>query len=404
MIRVQEALDLVLNNVSRQATLTVPLAEACGRILGEDVFSDMKMPPFHRSMMDGYALDAQDAQFAPARLQVVGFIPAGSYPKFKLEPGQAAKIMTGAPLPGGANAVIPVEKTRSHQNGTQVELLEPVKSWQHVVKQGSEVGEGEIVLSAGTFLQPAAIGLLAAVGKAQVSIIRAPQIAILATGDELVEPHNKPLQGQIRNSNTWTLQALCQSMRITPHLLGIAKDDELSLRNKIQQGMQSDVLLVTGGVSMGDHDFVKDIFHELDCEIVFDKIAIKPGKPTVFAKQGEKVIFGLPGNPVSCATVFEILVRPALRKMMGFPMYTNATVQATLTKYFSNTSKRENFHPCITWYEDGQFFCRPLETKGSGDIVAFARSNSYLRCPAEVTDILEDSRVIVVLRDEYYLN
>lgn len=403
MLSVKEASEVILKNVVRRESVAVKLEQALGKILAVDVESDMNMPPFDRSMMDGYALNAQDAQLAPAKLRIVGFIPAGSFPKFTLEPGQAAKIMTGAPLPEGADAVREIEKTQLSDSGLHVEILEPVKPGQNLVKQATEVAAGEVVLTAGTFIHPSVIGLLASVGKCDVEIFRPPEIAILSTGDELVNPGVLPLQGQIRNSNSYVLQAMCMKMGLQVKMLGIAKDDLHALRKKLTLGLKSDVLLITGGVSMGDHDYVKDVFDELGFDILFDKVAIKPGKPTVFAKKDKKVIFGLPGNPVSCTTVFEILVRRALRKMMGFPVYPDAIVKATITQYFANKAKRDNYHPCVTWYEEGQFFCRPLVTKGSGDIVAYSRGNSYLICPVEVTEILEDSEVTVVLRDDYYL-
>lgn len=403
MLNVKEASEIILKNIVRQESVSVNLEEALGKILASDVTSDVDMPPFNRSMMDGYALNAQDAQLTPAKLRIVGFISAGSFPKFTLEPGQAAKIMTGAPLPDGADAVREIEKTQLSETGLHIEILESVKPGQNLVKQATEVAAGEIVLTAGTYIHPSVIGLLASVGKYEVEIFRPPEVSILSTGDELVDPHILPLQGQIRNSNSFFMHALCKKMGLQTKMLGIAKDDENALRKKIILGLHSDVLLITGGVSMGDHDYVKDVFDELGFEIQFEKVAIKPGKPTVFAKKDKKIIFGLPGNPVSCATVFEILVRPALRKMMGFPVYPDALVKATITQYFANKTKRENYHPCVTWYEDGQFFCRPLITKGSGDVVAFSRGNSYLLCPIDVTEILEDTEVNVILRDDYYL-
>ena len=403
MLSVEQASEIVLKNVVRNPAESAPLPDALGRVLAEDIASDIDMPPFDRSMMDGYALNAQDAQFAPARLEIVGFIPAGAFPKSSLEPGQAAKIMTGAPLPVGADAVREFEKTSLLNHGQTVEIQEAVRTGQNIVKQASELSKGEIVLTAGTYIHPAVVGLLASLGKANVQVFQAPRVAILSTGDELVEPAALPLQGQIRNSNSFTLQALCTSMGLQTQMLGIAKDDKSILRHKIELGLSADILLITGGVSVGDHDFVKDVFDELGLEIHFQKVAIKPGKPTVFAKNAEKVIFGLPGNPVSCATVFEVLVRPAIRKMLGYPVYHNAMVKAVLTNYFANRSQRENYHPCVTWYEEGEFFCRPLTTRGSGDISAYAKANSYLVCPIDCTELVEGTQATVILRDEYYL-
>ena len=193
MLSVEQASEIVLKNVVRNPAESAPLPDALGRVLAEDIASDIDMPPFDRSMMDGYALNAQDAQFAPARLEIVGFIPAGAFPKFSLEPGQAAKIMTGAPLPVGADAVREFEKTSLLNHGQTVEIQEAVRTGQNIVKQASELSKGEIVLTAGTYIHPAVVGLLASLGKANVQVFQAPRVAILSTGDELVEPAALPL-------------------------------------------------------------------------------------------------------------------------------------------------------------------------------------------------------------------
>ena len=403
MISVKQASEIVLKASPRQSIVRVALEDALGKVLAEDVKSDIDMPPFHRSMMDGYAVVAADTQKAPVKLRVVGYVPAGSFPKFHLQSGDAAKIMTGAPVPEGADAVREVEKTKELAHGSEVQMLEAVSNGQNIAPRGSEVKASDVVLPAGTYIHSAVVGLLAAVGEVDAKVFRVPQIAILATGDELVDPRLKPRQGQIRNSNSYALTALCKQMGLQPQFLGIAKDERSSLRNKIVQGMKHDVLLVTGGVSMGDRDYVGDILKELGVEISFEKVAIKPGKPFVFGKIKNKSIFALPGNPVSSSTVFEVFVRPALRKMMGFPAYQNPVVKAKLTEYFRNKSGRENYHPCVTWYENGCFYCRPLNTKGSGDIMGYARSNSYLICPIDKKELVQGQEIDVLLRGDYYL-
>lgn len=403
LISVREANDIVLQQARRLPKQRVNLPDSLGRILASDIVSDIDMPPFNRSMMDGYALCWQDAQIAPAKLQVVGFVQAGTNPKFTIEPGQAAKIMTGAPLPRGADSVCQIEKTSAAGAGTVVEILEPVTKGQNVVMQAAEVTRGEVVMAAGTYVTPAVIGLLAATGNVQVDVFGMPEVAILATGDELVEPGVKPLQGQIRNSNSYALQALCHKIGLRTHLLGVAKDDKSGLRSKITHGLQHDVLLITGGVSVGDFDLVDAVLRDMHLQILFESVSIKPGKPTMLAKRENKLVFGLPGNPVSSATVFEVLVRPALKKMMGYPVYQDLHVHASLTQFFVNKSQRENFHPSVTWYEDGKFFCRPLATKGSGDLAGYSRCNSYLICPVDVNELHEGSLVNVVLRDDFYL-
>ncbi len=403
MISVREAIDIVLKNTNRRAPVSLPVAEAVGRVLAEDVRSDIDMPPFHRSMMDGYAVRSEDVRTTPAVLHVVGFIPAGAYPGFALGRGEAAKIMTGAPLPEGADAVREVEKTEPGRNDTEVRILESVQPGQNVVRAASEVAKNDVILTSGTYLSPAAIGILAATGHTHVKVYAAPRVAMLATGNELVEPSVVPMQGQIRNSNSASLQAQCRALGLECDLLGIAKDDKTALKQRIQRGLNYDVLLITGGVSMGDLDFVDDVFRELGLRILFEKVAIKPGKPTVFALHENRPVFGLPGNPVSGATVFEVIVRPALRKMMGYPTWQNQIVRAQLTRMFRNKSGRENYHPSVTWYEEGRFFCRPLETRGSGDVASYAHCNSYLICPQAQKELPEGAEIDVMLRDDYYM-
>jgi molybdopterin molybdotransferase len=409
MISVREALEIALQQTERLSAKPVPLLESSGRVLAEDVVTDVDMPPFPRSSMDGYAVRGEDVRATPVTLEVVGTIPAGSYPNFSIHSGQAAKIMTGAPLPSGADAVQMVEKTRPLGGSNRVEILEGIAPGSNVAALGSEARRGDIVLTAGTYVTPGVIGLLAAIGKETVSVYAAPSVAILATGDELVEVTSRPQPGQIRNSNSFTLYAQVQHAGCQPQLLGIAKDDKNYLRDRIAQGLEYDLFLVTGGVSMGDLDLVEDVFQEFDLNIFFTKVAMKPGKPVVMARSprgGSKalggLIFGLPGNPVSATTVFEVLVRPMIRKMMGLPAYHNQTVIATLTGHFANRSGRENYAPAVTWYEGNRFLVRPLKSKGSGDIVTYAKSNSYLICPIDRTELSENEEVTVMLRPDCF--
>jgi molybdopterin molybdotransferase len=316
---------------------------------------------------------------------------------------QAAKIMTGAPLPAGADAVQMVEKSRALDEGMAVAILERVESGSNVSPLGSEAHYGEVVLPTGTFITPGIIGLLAAVGKNMVTVYRAPSVGILATGDELVELTAKPAPGQIRNSNSFALYAQVLQAGGMPALLGIAKDTKASLRHFIAEGLQHDLFLATGGVSMGDLDLVEEVFGEFGLEVLFDKIAMKPGKPVVMARSvNAGLIFGLPGNPVSAATAFEVLVRPVMRKMMGFPVYQNQMVIATLTEPFANRSGRENYAAAVTWYEENCFLVRSLKSKGSGDIVTYAKSNSYLICPIDRTALSPDENVVVMLRPDFF--
>ncbi len=403
MISVREALEIALRQTKRLPVELVPLLESAGRVLAQDVATDIDMPPFPRSSMDGYAVRSEDVRNAPVQLAVVGFIPAGAYPSFSLQTGQAAKIMTGAPLPPGADAVQMVEKTRAREEATAVEILESVAPGHNVSPLGSEAHQDDVVLPAGAFISPGVVGLLAAIGKSEVPVYCAPTVGILATGDELVEVTAKPALGQIRNSNSFTLFAQVRQAGGRPQFLGVAKDNKNVLRSRIAEGQQYDLFLATGGVSMGELDLVEEVFADLGCEIFFNKIAMKPGKPVVMARStAGGLIFGLPGNPVSATTVFEVLVRPVMRKMMGFPVYQNQMVLATLTEPFANRSGRENYAPAVTWFEEKRFLVRPLKSKGSGDVVTYAKSNSYLICPIHHTDLLPEEQIVVMLRPDFF--
>lgn len=401
MISVKHALDTVLDQTSVSTTETVSLLEAAGYILAEDIYSDIAMPPFDKATMDGYALQSRDVVNAPAVLEVVGVIPAGTFPEFEIRSGQAAKIMTGAPIPKGADAVQVVEKSQMVEHG-KVNILEPVARGKNISPRSEIISLNEKVISPGTFISPAVIGVLAAVGKEQVQIYRRPRVAILVTGDELVEIHQQPEAGQIRNSNGYVLYHQVRSCGAQTQPLGIARDQRDTLRTKIEEGLRCDALLISGGVSMGDLDFVEEVFSQVGVKVFFDAVNIKPGKPTVFGKKENTLVFGLPGNPVSASTIFEVLVKPALRKLMGFQQVQNMRLPATAANEFASRTRRENFAPAWSYFENNKLYTEVLPSKGSADIVAFARSNSFAVIPGERQEVRRDEEVEVVLRDEFW--
>ena len=401
MIKLHEAFEIVLRYTPRLEAERIPLLQARGRVLAEDVASDVDMPPFPRSSVDGYAVRAEELSHIPARLHVVATIAAGTFPNLALATGQTAKIMTGAPVPLGADAVQMIERTQTI-SAHEVEVLASLASGANITPQGSEAKLGQIVATSGSLLSPAMLGLLAAVGKTAVLVYRAPAVGLIATGDELVEIHEHPRAAQIRNSNSYTLFAQAEQLGAQPHMLGIARDQKSQLAALIRSGLQYEVLLLTGGVSMGDLDLVEDVFAEFGFEIFFNKVAVKPGKPVVFARAGKTLVFGLPGNPVSASTIFELLVRPAIRKMMGSVVYQNPMVQARLTQRFVNRSGRENYAPAWTWYENGCYHIRVLRSQGSGDLASYAASNSYLVCPLERTELAAEEQVRVMLRTDFF--
>ncbi|MFQ5824608.1 MAG: gephyrin-like molybdotransferase Glp [bacterium] len=400
MITVQEAIDMTLKETSVLDIEVVSLLDASGYVLSEDVYSDIDIPPFDKSAMDGYAVKYENTKHYPAVFGVVGFIPAGVYSDIIIESGQTAKIMTGAPLPKGADCVQMVEKTEPLGNG-KVKILESVSFGLHVSKKGEIIQAKSKVFSKGTHITPAVISVLAAVGKEEVQIYQRPKVGILVTGDELVEVHQKPNPGQIRNSNGYTLYHQVCETGANPELFGIAPDNLEELRRKIEYGLKKDVLLISGGVSMGDLDLVEEVFEKLGIHIFYNKVSIKPGKPSVFGRKDNTLVFGLPGNPVSASTVFEIIVKPAMRKMMGFNRVHNLKIKAMLVEGFKNRSNREYFYPARTYYINDQWHVLPIPSKGAADVLALSKSNSFLVVPKEVKEMKKGEWADVMLCNDF---
>ena len=314
MLSFYQARQQILDSVSSLPVETAPLLEAAGRAVAEPVIASLPLPAFDNSAMDGYAVRAADC--APGvLLPIKGYLPAGSRSTCRLEPGTTIKIMTGAPIPPGADAVLPFEET-DEQPG-QIRLLDKVIKGDHIRWQGEDFRPGDQVITAGTVLRPAEISLLASFGMAAVPVPRRVRVAILATGDELQEIDEERHPGGVVNSNSWALAAAVQEIGGVPLMLGIARDNRDSLREKLRQGLQADVLVTSAGVSAGDCDLVREVLDELGVAQQFWKINIKPGKPTAFGMRGDVPVFSLPGNPVSTMITFEEFVRPALLKMMG---------------------------------------------------------------------------------------
>jgi molybdopterin molybdotransferase len=381
VIPVEEALSIVLGATSPLPPEEIDFTEARGRILFEDVVSDIDMPPFARSAVDGFALRAEDLREVPATLELVGTIPAGTFPRMHIEPGQAAAIMTGAPVPEGADAVSMVEQSR--EEGGRVTILERVARGQNVAPRGSESRAGDVVLRRGARMDPAAVAVLATVGKTRLVAGRRPKVAIAATGDELVSPAATPGPGQIRNSNGFSLLAQCGAVGIEALYLGVAVDTPASIREHVERGLGADVLLLSGGVSAGRFDLVEQVLAEFGVRILVDAVALKPGKPLVFGvtKHG-KLVFGLPGNPVSTMVTFELFVRCALARLEGALDPVRSPLRARLTAPISNRGARRAYLPGWVRPESGgELSARPIPTRGSADIVAFAKSNALVIVP-----------------------
>jgi len=319
MIPVEEALDKILSRVVPLGFEKVSLSDSLGRVVGEEIDCRPDIPPLDNSGMDGYAVRDADIEGAsgdhPVRLEVIEDLPAGFLSQKSLKEGQAIRIMTGAPIPEGATTVVPVEETQ--KEGSFVIILKTIPTGEYIRKAGEDVKKGQRIVSRGDILRPAEIGVLASNGRSSISVYQKPTVAILCTGEELVDV-DEPLEGvKIVSSNSYTLAAQVKECGAIPIQLGIAKDRKEDVLEKLGQGLRADVLISSAGVSVGDYDFVKEALGDLGMERVFWGVAMKPGKPMAFGMIRGKPAFGLPGNPVSSMVSFEQFVRPALLKMMG---------------------------------------------------------------------------------------
>jgi len=377
VVTVEDALAVVLRESLPLPAEEVALADALQRVLAEDVHADADLPPFDRAAMDGYALRAEDVALAPARLSVVGGVRAGEWPAMTVGPHQAVRIMTGAPVPGGANAVQPVETTRTLADGL-VEIAGAVAPGANVAPRGCEVRRGDVVLPRGRRLDPAALAVLASVGCVRPRVGRRPRVAVLVTGDEVVDAASTPAPAQIRNSNGPAVAAQLRLAGAEVATLGLAPDRREALAAALARGFDADVLVVSGGVSAGDYDLVEPVLLEAGASFFFTRVAIKPGAPLVFGRRGATLVFGLPGNPVSAQVTSELFVRPCLLRLQGAlpPLRPRATVE--LLAPVGNRSGRTSHAPALVRAREGRLLARPLRSLGSGDLVAHARANALV--------------------------
>lgn len=388
MVAFEEALNTVLISAKLLSTEPVSLDQSLNRILSRDVFSDMDMPPFNKSAVDGYACRKADLR---STLSVVEVIAAGVAPEKSIGKGQCSKIMTGAMVPEGVDTVIMVEDTVEISKG-EIRFVGQ-KTGVNICYRAEDIRSGDKVLDSGTLIGPSHIAVLAAVGCSMPYVYKQPVVAILSTGDELVEPAMIPKLSQIRNSNAAQLTAQITSMSAVPAYLGIVSDDEEQTRKAIEQALsEADVVLLTGGVSMGDFDFVPRILKEQKVEILFDSIAVQPGKPTVFGIRNSQYIFGLPGNPVSSFVQFEMLVKPLLYAISG---HTYRPVQLKLplaVDYTRRNNQRMAFVPVSIQQSGG---VEPIEYHGSAHIHAYVFANGIMSIPPGITQLKKGDLVDV---------
>ena len=384
MIPVAQAIEIVLANARAIGTESVSLHDCISRILAEDIIADTDLPPFDRAQMDGYAVRAADVANTPAQLKIVGESAAGAGWHHEMNAGEAVRIMTGAPLPVGADAVQQVELTREANGAGVVDILEPVEVGRSIVRRADEITAGETVLRAGEEINAQTIATLASFGYAQVKVGKRPTVAVMATGSELVDVNQKPGRDQIRDSNNYTIEGYANLARATIERLPLAGDHTEQLKQQMSAAVERcDVLVTSGGVSMGVYDFTKTAFRELGAEIFFERVALRPGKPTVFGRIGDTLIFGLPGNPVSVTVTFNLFVRAALRAMQGANETSMRAMTAVLARDVKASKDRESYLPAVLRADEkGTLLADPLKWGGSSDFVSFARATALLNVPA----------------------
>jgi molybdenum cofactor synthesis domain-containing protein len=402
MIPVAEAIQIIQHQTSALPSETLSLAQARGRYLAEDIIADSDLPPFDRSQMDGYALRAGDVQTVPARLRIVGESAAGRGWHHEMKSGEAVRIMTGAPVPAGADSVQQVELTRELgevDGRAEVEILEVVSPGRSIVRRGNEIKEGETVLLAGEQIGAAAMAVLASFGYAQISVARRPRVAVLATGTELVAIDQKPGRDQIRDSNNYSISAYAELAGAAVARLPLAGDDSALLMRQISDAAdRSDVVITSGGVSVGAYDFTKPALKQLGAEIFFERVALRPGKPTVFARlPNGTLFFGLPGNPVSVSVTFNLFARTAILRMQGAKETTLTEDWAALGRDVKGAVARDSYLPAqLSTTEEGLLVAQPLKWGGSSDFVGFVRAKSLIIVPRDAGVIEAGTRVRVV--------
>ena len=401
MISVEEALERVLAEIQPLTTTHVSLPESLGLVLAEDVIAQEDMPPFANSAMDGFTLLSQDSHRQagqPVRLRVTGEVAAGYVADHAVEEGTAMRIMTGAPVPPGADSVIQVELTRSEGPDSEwVEILQEVTPGNNIRPAGEDMHRGQRVLEVGTEIGPWEIGVLATVGRATVAVTQRPRVAILGTGDEVIDV-NEPLQpGKIRNSNSYLLEAATRKAGAEAHRLGVARDTVESLREKFSEAMTHDLIITSGGVSVGDFDLVKNIMAEQG-EINFWRINMRPGKPVAFGHIGNVPLLGLPGNPVSAAVTFELFGRPVIRKMLGHTRLLRPQVDVVVEDGVSERVMRRHYVRAHVEWREGHFVARTTGNQGSNIMTSLLNANALLIVPEGGVEIRpgETARAIML--------
>ena len=397
-LKVSEAQQIIIDAVGTMGVESVALAQSLGRVLGEDVRANRDQPPYDVSAMDGYALRSADVGNVPVTLAVSEDIKAGDMPSKTVQAGQCARIMTGAPVPQGADAVLRVEDTQALSDG-RVQINCSVKIGNDIRYRGESMRDGAVVLTAGTEIVPGVVGMLAMVKAANIKVYRQPRVAILSTGDELEGLNDAFDANKIPDANSYALMAQVQALGIQPVLLGIARDDPDELRRHLQTGLQYDALLVSGGTSVGVHDYVRPTLEALGVKMKFWRVSMKPGHPMAFGSTDKTFVFGLPGNPVSSMVCFEQFVLPALRRMMGCPRLHRRTLAARLTHDVKHKHSRTEFVRVTLRSEEGGYAATSTGAQGSGILPSMAKADGLMVVPASSQGLAAGEQVLVQLLD-----
>jgi molybdopterin molybdotransferase len=404
LIPVESALETILTRARLMGREKVDLLHSLGRVLAEPVPSDRDHPPWNSSAMDGYAVRVEDVRQAseqgPVDLEVVEEVAAGTLPDKSLRAGQATRIMTGAPVPEGADAVIRVEDTRAQ--GERVLILQPVERGQNVRSRGEDIQSGKVVLPQNSVIGAAEVGLLASVGRSHLLVYQRPRVAILATGNELADLGESLSADKIMNSNGYALAAQVAEAGGVPVLLGVAGDSPEELRDRLEQGLSSDLILISGGVSVGAYDFVKEVLEQMGATLTFWKVAMKPGEPLAFGTLDTKLVFGLPGNPVSTMVTFEQFVRPCLRKMQGHALLFRTVIEAFLKERITKSPGKTHFVRVVVEKLEDRYEVWTTGNQSSGVLTSMVKANGLLIFPSDATRIEKGERVKVQLWEKNF--
>jgi len=394
MLSFQQARKTILENVAPMGIEQASLVDAVGRVLAEDAVAPWDLPLWDNSAMDGYAVRAADCTETPCRLRVSAFLPAGSTAdSIRVEPGCAVRIMTGAPTPEGCDAVVPLEETDEGEQ--EVTLREPVRKCQHIRFRGEDVRTGTTFVRAGSIIRPPEVNMLASLGMALVPVYRRPSVAILSTGDELVELGATPQPGEIINSNILSLAAAVREVGAIPLIVGIARDTRESHLKKLQDGLKADVLITSAGVSAGDRDLVREVLEELGARQLFWKVGIKPGGPTAFALHGTTPVFSLPGNPVSTMITFEEFVRPALLRMQGHRSVLRPLFKAVLREELNKKPGKVQIVRIRLERKDGRWYATSAGNQQTAILRTMVDAQAIAVLPAESTSFAAGDEVDV---------